>query len=52
MTSMQAPRDRFAVVGNPIGHSLSPAIHSAFAQQTNQVIDYRAVLVEVDSFEQ
>ena len=49
---MRTLRDRFAVVGNPIGHSLSPAIHSAFAQQTNQVIDYQAVLVAVDSFEQ
>ena len=52
MTSMQTLRDRFAVVGNPIGHSLSPAIHSAFAQQTNQAIDYQAALVAVDSFEQ
>ena len=49
---MQMLRDRFAVVGNPIGHSLSPAIHSAFAKQTNQAIDYQAVLVAVDSFEQ
>ena len=48
MTGMQTRRDHFAVVGNPIGHSLSPAIHSAFEQQTNQVIDYKAVLVAVD----
>ena len=52
MTNRHTVRDRFAVVGNPIGHSLSPAIHSAFAQQTNQAIDYQAVLVAVDSFEQ
>ena len=52
MTSTQTFRDRFAVVGNPIGHSLSPAIHTAFAQQTNQAIDYRTALVEVDLFEQ
>ena len=51
MTSTQMLRDRFAVVGNPIGHSLSPTIHSAFAQQTNQAIDYQAVLVAVDDFE-
>ena len=52
MTNRHTVRDRFAVVGNPIGHSLSPTIHSAFAQQTNQAIEYQAVLVAVDSFEQ
>ena len=52
MTSTHTYRDRFAVVGNPIGHSLSPTIHSAFAQQTNQAIDYQAVLIAVDVFEQ
>lgn len=42
---------RFAVVGNPIHHSLSPTIHSAFAAQMGQDIDYRAELVAIDSFE-
>ena len=49
---MQMLRDRFAVVGNPIGHSLSPAIHSAFAKQTNQAIDYQASVGGSGSFEQ
>jgi len=42
---------RFAVVGNPIHHSLSPTIHSAFAAQMGRDIDYRAELVAIDSFE-
>ena len=42
---------RFAVVGNPIEHSLSPRIHATFARQGGQQIDYRAERVEVDAFE-
>lgn len=36
--------DRYAVVGNPIGHSLSPRIHMLFAAQTNQSMVYEARL--------
>ena len=50
MTDSSFP-GRFAVVGNPIHHSLSPTIHSAFAAQMGRDIDYRAELVAIDSFE-
>ena len=52
MTVDRLVSGRFAVVGNPIGHSLSPHIHAAFAEQSGQQIDYRAERVEVDDFEE
>jgi shikimate dehydrogenase len=44
--------DKYAVFGNPIKQSKSPAIHAAFAEQCSQDMRYRAVLVKPNAFEQ
>ena len=42
--------DRYAVVGNPVAHSLSPEIHAAFARQTGQDLEYARLPAPLDGF--
>ena len=39
-----------AVIGNPISHSLSPILHNFLLQKYNIEAQYKAILVEKDSF--
>ena len=42
--------DRYAVIGNPVEHSLSPRIHAEFARATGEDIAYGRILAPSDGF--
>jgi shikimate dehydrogenase len=42
--------DRYAVIGNPVAHSVSPRIHAAFALATGQDVSYGKILAPRDGF--
>ena len=42
--------DRYAVIGNPVLHSKSPAIHTAFAKSTGEDIYYGMIEAPIDGF--
>jgi len=48
MTAISPPR--YAVIGNPIEHSRSPAIHEAFARQCDIALTYSRLLAPLDGF--
>lgn len=42
---------RFAVIGHPVAHSLSPRIHAAFGRQAGIALEYLAIDAAPDAFD-
>jgi shikimate dehydrogenase len=44
-------KDRYAVIGYPVAHSRSPFIHTRFAEQTRQALEYGTLEAAPEDFE-
>jgi shikimate dehydrogenase len=42
--------DRYAVIGHPVSHSLSPLVHHCFAEQTDQIMSYTRIDAAPEDF--
>ncbi len=49
---LRQPHAHFAVIGQPVAHSLSPTIHKAFAQQWSIALDYSRQALDADQLPQ
>lgn len=52
MNSSTLTSDLYCVMGNPVAHSRSPAIHARFAELTGQHLRYERRLIALDGFAQ